>query len=203
MRFSRRRIFSLQYSGTWNRVITYRRFVRDALHPFPASKWEKVRHWQVIQKRRTGSVRHWLELFTYSFPLPRVLTVTSIFRHPILILSLSLMLRPTVSRPVCLGAKHPSGAYDQIFIIVWQLRSCSCGAASLTRGRVCLLYVLLGLCQRSLSRVQVPSDLRPYFTVSDLRLPFSLPPTTRRVSVEVFDPASTRVSSDTFPPTSI
>jgi hypothetical protein len=34
----------------------------------------------------------------------------------------------------------------------------------------------------------------PYFTVSDLRLPFSLPPTTRRVTVEVFDPASTRVS---------
>jgi hypothetical protein len=32
----------------------------------------------------------------------------------------------------------------------------------------------------------------PYFTVSDSRLPFSSPPTTRRVTVEVFDPTSTR-----------
>jgi hypothetical protein len=42
-----------------------------------------------------------------------------------------------------------------------------------------------GPCQRSLPRVLVPWDLRPYFTVSDLRLPFSSPPTTRRVTVEV------------------
>jgi hypothetical protein len=48
--------------------------------------------------------------------------------------------------------------------------------------------------QRSLSRVRVPWMSRPYFTVSVLRLPFSSPPTTRRVTLEVFDPASTRVS---------
>jgi hypothetical protein len=47
--------------------------------------------------------------------------------------------------------------------------------------------------QRSLSGVRVPWISRPYFTLSVLRLSFSSPPTTRRVTVEVFDPASTRV----------
>jgi hypothetical protein len=42
------------------------------------------------------------------------------------ILSLSLMLRPTGSRSVYLGIKHPSGFYDQIFVTVKQLRFCWC-----------------------------------------------------------------------------
>jgi hypothetical protein len=109
------------------------------------------------------------------------------------VLSLSLMLRPTVSQPVCLGAKHPSGAYDQIFItcvtvtvfFLW-------GALSDERSGLSFVCAA-GPCQRNLSRVWVPWDLRPYFTASHLRLPFSSPPTTRRVTVEVFDSASTRV----------
>jgi hypothetical protein len=58
---------------------------------------------------------------------------------------LSLMLRPTVSRLVCLRINHPSWAYDQMFITVRQMRICWCRALSLTRGRVCRLQLLLAL----------------------------------------------------------
>jgi hypothetical protein len=67
------------------------------------------------------------------------------------------------------------------------------GALSDERTGLSITYAA-GPCQCSLSRVRVPWGSRPYFTVSDLRLPLSLPPTTRRVTVEVFDPASTRTS---------
>jgi hypothetical protein len=56
---------------------------------------------------------------------------------------LVLMLQLTVSWPVSLGIKHPSGAYDQICITVRQLRVCWCGVLCLTRGWVCCSQLLL------------------------------------------------------------
>jgi hypothetical protein len=54
-------------------------------------------------------------------------------------------LRPTVSHPVCLGVRHPSGTRNQIFFLLeisfTQLWVCYFVAPSLTRGRVCnLMY---------------------------------------------------------------
>jgi hypothetical protein len=48
----------------------------------------------------------------------------------------------SISKSWC---QAPSGAHDHIFITLWQLRYCFCGAPSLTRGRICLLYMLLAL----------------------------------------------------------
>jgi hypothetical protein len=48
----------------------------------------------------------------------------------------------SISKSWC---RAPSGARDQIFITLWQLRSCFYGPHSLTRGRVCLVYMVLAL----------------------------------------------------------
>jgi hypothetical protein len=52
-------------------------------------------------------------------------------------------LRPTASRPVCLGVRRPSGTCDRFFFLLeisfGQLRVCYFVVPSLTRGRVCNL----------------------------------------------------------------
>jgi hypothetical protein len=85
------------------------------------------------------------------------------------------------------------GLNDQIFITVRQLRICWFGAPSLTRGRVCRLQLQLALA----SPVIFGSESRRtggHILLSQIwDSPFRRLPTTRRVTVEVFDPVSTRV----------
>jgi hypothetical protein len=84
-------------------------------------------------------------------------------------LSLSLILRPTVSRP---GIKHPFGAYDQICITVRQLWICWCGAISLTRGGVCRLQLLLVLASAAILGFESRETLH-HILLSQIRdLPF-------------------------------
>jgi hypothetical protein len=83
-------------------------------------------------------------------------------------------------------------AHDYIFIVLTITVLFLWDALSDERSGLHFVYAA-GPCQRSLSRVRVPWYWQPYFTVSDSRLPFLSPPTTHRLTVEAFDPASTRV----------
>jgi hypothetical protein len=101
------------------------------------------------------------------------------------------MLQSMVSWPVSLGIKHPSGPYDQIFITAKTVGGLLMWGALSDKRRSLSFTIAPGTRQRSHPWVWVPWDSWPYFTVSDLWLPFSSPPTTRRATVKIFDLTST------------
>jgi hypothetical protein len=85
-------------------------------------------------------------------------------------------LRPTVSRPVCLGVRRPSGTHDQFFFLFEisfrQLRLCYFVEASLTRGRVCnLLAQLLLRLARAVTLGSKSRRTHGHILLPHLRLP--------------------------------
>jgi hypothetical protein len=102
----------------------------------------------ILGSESRGTHGHILRSQIQDFPFCRLLRLAGLqwsYSTRKVKVKVKVILRPTVNRPVCLGIKHTSGAYDQIFITVRQLRVCSCGVLSLTRGRVCRLQLLLAL----------------------------------------------------------
>jgi hypothetical protein len=91
-----------------------------------------------------------------------------------------------VSQSVSLGVKPHLGLMTRYLLL---FDSCSLsflwGAPSDERMGLSFVHAA-GPCQRSLSQVRILWDSRTYFTVSDLRLPFSSPPTTRMTPVASF-----------------
>jgi hypothetical protein len=100
---------------------------------------------------------------------------------------LRLTIGQSVSKSCC---RAPSEAHEQIFISLTVTVLFLWGALSDERTGLSFVYAA-DPCQRSLSLLRVPRDSRPCFAVSDFRLSLSSSPTTRSVTVKVFDPAST------------
>jgi hypothetical protein len=145
----------------WSAHLTVHRYTHYSSQSSLVVSWQRIYHSLTVTSTHIKSSFHRLILFLPlfcdcqfrkldsiqfrgSYP-GRLASRNSTLHSVLLSLSLSLILRPTISRPVCLGIKHPSGAYDQIFITVRQLGDCWCGARSLTGGWVSRLQLLLTL----------------------------------------------------------
>jgi hypothetical protein len=100
-------------------------------------------------------------------------------------------LRPTISRPVCLGVRRPSGTCDKFFFLLEisfrQSRVCYFVAPSLKRGRVCnLLYNCFWALPEQLLLFRSPTELTTIFycLISDspptlrAKFPYLYPPGT-------------------------
>jgi hypothetical protein len=76
-------------------------------------------------------------------------------------------------------------------IFIFQLNNCGYSPYVTSSDKRTGLSFTIAASPRQLShsRVRVPWDSLPYFTVSDSRLRFLSPPATRRATVEVFDPS--------------
>jgi hypothetical protein len=104
-------------------------------------------------------------------------------------------LRLTISPSVSLGVEPHLGLMTR-YLLLFDSYGLVFVGRPLWREDGSFFFICYWPSPAQFSRVRASWVSRPYFTVSVLRLPFSSPPTTRRVTVEVFDTASTRVSPE-------
>jgi hypothetical protein len=92
----------------------------------------------------------------------------------IVAVEVEINLRPTVTRPVCLGVRRPSGTRDQFFFLLEisfrELRVCYFVAPSLARGRVCIVQLVLGLA-KAVTLGSKSHRIHGHILLSHLRLP--------------------------------
>jgi hypothetical protein len=106
------------------------RYAFSSLLSWPAVTWQRLLTMEILQLHALRSSLHSLP---YTTQLNSQLEV-------------EVTVRLTVSQSVSLGVGPHLGLMTRYtYITNWQLRSCFCGAPSLTRGRVWLLYMLLTL----------------------------------------------------------
>jgi hypothetical protein len=84
---------------------------------------------------------HLIQLTGHAILLIVLILILVLVLVQLLLLQDQVILRATVSRPVCLGVRPSSVAHNQIVFTIGHLWSLCCGAPSLMRGRVCNLLV--------------------------------------------------------------
>jgi hypothetical protein len=149
----------------------YRRLIRGCLfiHRQNSHRWTTQNIPQTFIKLITTFHKSLDTLeFWPHYTNPLLLQLNFQSKSKLLQVSVKVMLRPTVSRPVYHGVKHPFGTQDQIFISVRQLLVCWYGAPSLTRGwffllqctmyNIFTLYMLLHECICNICKAFVSPD---------------------------------------------
>jgi hypothetical protein len=81
-------------------------------------------------------------------------------------ITVQLILRPTVSQPVCQGVRHQSGAHDPIFCYYEKVAGLSMWGIFSHEKTDLQFSNAAGHCQHSHSQIRIPRD-SSYFPVSD------------------------------------
>jgi hypothetical protein len=179
---------------TWWSVTIHRIWIGNRVYRNYTSNYSTIINLYALQITTARTKSSQLDLTLLPGSRPRRLEAIS-HQPPTLLTAVSRLSRLMVSQSLSLGVDPHIGLMTRYLLLFDSYGLVFRGALSDKRTGLSFVFAA-GTRQRSLTGVRVPWDTWPYFTVSDLKLPFSSSPTTRRVTMEVLEPASTRVSPE-------